>query len=267
MQEDHPVAARNLIGFLAFAFIGASIQSVVDNGWEDNSRALWAFLFGLVLLVLAGFWKSAHSFLGERLSASISNVASDFRVWLAVLVAVWAYGAISSIVILNQRTELEKIIKQDIVPFRMALEKWVIPRRLTAEQIESLGKALSKSSQQTVSFTIIQNDQEASTYAGDISRAVRQGGWNISHITQEANVREGLTIHFLQTMASSQMPDDPRNPKPDRILQDAFREAGVYFDGNSGGSGGNITQNMLSIHVGARRRDSHWIDKPWRAPR
>lgn len=195
---------------------------------------------------------------------SFSAATSDFRLWLGLLFVVWMYLGAYSIVLLIQRDRLADVVENDIVPFRMALERWVLPRRLTPEQIESIGAYLSRNRPYAVSFKIARHDEEASGYRCDVQAAIERGGWSVTHIDYADDLRTGLTTNFTQTMASSQSRDDHRNPKPDRLLSEALRMAGVQIDGGGGGSGVDVTEDMLMVQIGPRRRDTcGHVQKYW----
>lgn len=258
MQNDY--TARGAIYTLAILLIGTSAAILLEHGVNGYTAAAAVGLLGIALFALALCWSRLET---SSLVGSITNVASNFRFWLAIIAAVWVYGAATSVVLLAQRSELEKIVREDIVPFRMALERWVIPRHLSPEQKETIGNYLSKFRSHTVAFTVTRNDEEADSYRNDLQEALVNGGWIVSGRSNADDVKEGLTIRFDQTFATSQLRDDPRTPEQDRLLQEALRKAGVEIDGGGGQSGESIKENILTIHIGHRRRDrlsalQHW---------
>jgi hypothetical protein len=255
-------AIRALLFSLSWLLLGATLPKLLDHGFRRVDTNVVA-LAGTVLLLTWIFWPQIAPVLGTTLVSSMVQAANDFRVWLVLFLLLFVYAAITNVTLLRQRDRYADVVEKDILPFRLALEKWVLPRRLTPEQIESIGAYLEKYSAHTINFKVKQDDEEASVYRGDIQRAVGgRGGWMVGEINYSSDVRQGLTIDYQQTQVTQQLGDDPRQPKPDRLLTEALRQANVKVDGSSsGGSGG--TQDVLSICVGARRRDNRADPQKW----
>lgn len=256
-------ATRAMILLIATMFLGGAINSVVENGLGAHPRQYGYGVLGLVLLLLAGLWPRLETYI-PALAASLGRVASDARVWLGLLLLVWIYGSVANLILLRQRYQMGEVIEKDMVPFRRALERWVVPRRLTPEQIKSIGAYLAKYPPQTVTFVLPKHDEEASQFRGDMFQALLAGGWNAMGVEYSDDVTPGFKTNFQQTMESQQRSQDPRNPpNADKLVRDAFQQAGIPFEGGSSGSGVHITQNVLKIEVGPRRRDTHAIPVPW----
>lgn len=148
---------------------------------------------------------------------------------------------------------------QDIL---RALNRYVLPRHLSEQQIATIADYLQKHPPQKVKFSIIRNNEEASSYRVDIQQALLKGGWEIIGFDYPDFVQEGLSIHFQQTQASQQQQGTLKNPKPDTILLDALRAAKVRIDGSGGGSGIDTKENVLTIRIGHRRMDDGDLVKP-----
>ena len=236
--------------------LGVAITAFADT----RARKYTLLILGILIFVVAAIWPSLAN-RAPQLAATARNIAGDFRVWLAVFLLAWLYAGVSQIVLMIQRDRYAEIVQKDMLPFRIALERWVLPRRLTPEQITSISAHLSNHPSYPVAFRVSRNDDEAGEYRGDLYRAITGGGWIVvPAVDYTDDIRAGLTIHFHQSTASQQVPDDPRNPKPDRIVNEALKNAGVRVDGSGGGSG---AADLLTIHVGPRRRDTYGHKQKW----
>jgi hypothetical protein len=107
------------------------------------------------------------------------------------------------------------------------------------------------------------NDEEAGSYAADIRAALTKAGWTIGTIDYKQDIREGVGLHYEQTTATNQKSDDLRQPKPNRILQEAFRLAGLQLAASGSGSGVANTKDELTITIAARRRDTSGDYQKW----
>jgi hypothetical protein len=256
-------AIKALFTLLAVAFLSAAALLFATEGTLRSRKVLLAGVPGIVFFFAGFYWSSLAAAVGPQLANSAVSLASDFKVWLGLFLIVWLYAAVSSIVLLIQRNALASVVKDDIVPFRLALERWVLPRRLVPEQITAISAYLQMFQPSAVRFTVAQYDEEVGTYRADLQRALTAGGWHILGTDYEAAIQEGVHIHFKQTQATAQRPDDPKQPKPDRILWDALRQAGVQVDGMGSGSGVSVTTDLLTITIGKRRRDTSGHRQKW----
>jgi hypothetical protein len=107
------------------------------------------------------------------------------------------------------------------------------------------------------------NDEEAGSYAADIRAALTKAGWTIGTIDYKQDIREGVGLHYEKTTATNQKSDDLRQPKPNRILQEAFRLAGLQLAASGSGSGVANTKDELTITIAARRRDTSGDYQKW----
>lgn len=256
-------APQALLVGIGLAFLAAAVsQYVAHQSTKPEPKAAASAVIGVALLLMALQWQALQ---WQWLAASLTRLASDARLWLSLLLLAWIYFAASSIILLRQRYQLGEVIEKDIIPFRLALQRFVLPRRLMPEQIESIGAYLGRFSPYTVDFVVVQHDEEAGQFRADIHRAIEHGGWTTNRIDYQSDIDAGFGYNYTQTTVSSQQREDPRNPRPDRILSEAFTQAGVPFDHGGGGSGITVTQNTLTIQVGRRRRDTHARPQPWRA--
>jgi hypothetical protein len=153
---------------------------------------------------------------------------------------------------------------EDVRHLRAQMARYVLPRHLTQEQINSISEYLAQQDRNTVIMNIINRDEEAGGFRADIQRALEKGGWAVSDYKYADDVSEGLTISMQSPMPAAPTPVNPfdrLNPKPTplQILSEAFRRAGVQVQGTGSGSGINITTTTITISVGHRRRDTFAI--------
>ena len=182
---------------------------------------------------------------------------------MSLIGLVWVYMATLSIITLAKKQKAEKIaeditkiIKEDIIPFQIALEKYVLPRRLTPRQVATISDYLSKNEKYTFNFVVHKNDEEASVFRSDIQSVLTDSGWILGTIEYSDDMVEGLRIDYQEAWQEAQKRPDRSHPKPDQILEEAFRQAGLLY-GSSGGSGRGINDAKLTIQIGPRRRDTY----------
>jgi hypothetical protein len=211
--------------------------------------------FGVVGIFVVMMWQRIVA--GSALGASARLYSSDFRVWLGLLTLVGLYAAVTQVILTIQRDRYFEVIENDMIPFRHALERWVLPRRLTPEQIRSIADHLLKYQPYAVTFRVARHDEEASGYRSDLQQAITSGHWTVTSSEQTDDVRYGLRIEFRRAQTTQQRPGDPRNPPFDRILLDALRKAGVQIDGTGTSSVAGITEDVLLVDIGRRRRDEY----------
>lgn len=242
------VAIRSFLWGLAFVCLAVAGGGQMAGhprrrivGW--SGVAALCFLLGL-------FSGTLETWFGPRLTASLGDVASNFWVWLGVFAIVWLYSAITSIVLLVQRNRALDAIQDQILPIQRTLERFVLPRCLTPDQIQSIGLVLSAGRGFVVEFYFAENDDEAGEYMGDIRTAVEKGGWTVTAATAVPNLQRGLGVHFYKSKATQERPEDPRDPPPDALLNKAFAQAQVRV--HRSGQSSTEQQDKLAIRVGSR---------------
>jgi hypothetical protein len=244
------------------AFLVVAIEKGVEQKTIKHPSMYVTAALGALIFFAGFFWAKLP--ISPRLSATAGVVATDFRFWLGVVFIVWAYQAITGLIHSRERNDMRDVIQRDIVPFRMALQKWVIPRHLTPEQITAIGEHLRKFPPQPVSFVVNRHDDEAARLRGDIANAIVWGRWTIASNEYEPLGSRGIRITSRVTDATNRRAKDPRNPRPDDVLQEAFRQAGVAIEGGGSSSGPEIVQDTVTIEIGARRNDFHAATQPWK---
>ena len=255
MQNDY--TARGAIYLLAGIFISTCLGNFLEHGITTPAVALG--LFGLALFVLAHSWPKLTN---SNLANSIRTVTSSSWFWIAVVASVWIYGTASSLILLAQRNELETIIREDIQPFKIALQRWVLPRRLTAEQIESIGTHLSKYSPHQMTFAVASSDSEADEYRQDIERAFMRGGWSYGPVMPKTDIPDGLSVMVRKTEESARRRSDSRNPELTTLIEQAFAAAAIRITSGSV-TDKNIEQDVVCINIGRRPRSGPETPQSW----
>jgi hypothetical protein len=155
-------------------------------------------------------------------------------------------------------------MKDDAKHLRAQMVRYVLPRQLTPEQIESIGEYLSHQENNQVVMQVVNRDEEASSYRANIQQALEKGGWAVSDIKFVDDIEEGLSLSIQSPLAPPETPYDrlhPR-PRPTEILAQAFKRAGVQIQGMGGGSGVAVTTTTIIISIGHRRRDAWAVVPP-----
>jgi hypothetical protein len=207
---------------------------------------------GLFLLSVGIFYKPNPE---SKLFLKLGQWATSPVPYAILLLCFWIYLETLAIQRANELVGL----RNDEQSIARVLDRFVFPRHLTKTQQDIVSKNLRLFDTQQFAFRIFQGDNEASSYAGDIAQALTKGGWTLStqnpyEYTRDA--QEGLSVRLDQTQEHSQKPDDPRNPKPDKILKIVLGLAGVRLDQMGSGSGINVA-DRITIEVGLRRADNY----------
>jgi hypothetical protein len=168
---------------------------------------------------------------------------------------VFTLGSILLIVMIVMVVFQIRPLYRHVEEIQKALERYVLPRHLTAEQISKIADFLSKHSPQKVKIQQPLHDEEASSYRCDFQNAITRGGWQLAGIDTSENIQEGVTIDIQQPMPDPQNPPDKKSPNPSEVLQQAFRHAKVRISGSSGGHGRNTQETTLTLRIGKRRMD------------
>lgn len=257
-MADDSVVTAFLTG-IPLAFLAAALASWTTHGLRHRYTIL-PTLIAVVSGALVLFWKS----LVPSLGIILAPVASNPWVWIGGIAAVWLYLAVYTVVLAIQRDHWAEVVEKDIIPFRLALQKWVMPRQLTKPQMEGLRAYLARFPPGMVTFRQPPHDSEAESYRGEFHRVLNEAGWTVNVVTDAADVGAGLRIHATYTQETMQRREDPRQPKPDRLLYDAFKQAGIQVDGSGSGSGQNVVKDEVFIDVGTRQRDlRNAPTQPW----
>jgi hypothetical protein len=146
-------------------------------------------------------------------------------------------------------------LRNDEHSIAVALDRFVLPRHLTAEQ---LGSFLQLFPPQNVAVLVAKDDVEASQYLDDLKQALDRGGWHIkSNEFALDTAPAGLSVNLVQSPAQMKVQPDNRSPNSAIRLQEAFGLAGVRLDGNGGSVRENVKEEILEITVGHRPKDNY----------
>jgi hypothetical protein len=124
------------------------------------------------------------------------------------------------------------------------INRYVLPRSLTAEQSKIMSSFLSKNPSQTAAVVIAKNDDEVRRYAADIENALTKGKWVVLSGGESDDLSPGLESSFQGNYA-------PPTPIPMALFNEALAAAHVGIDGMSMSGGG---PEKFTIQVGRRRR-------------
>jgi membrane protease YdiL (CAAX protease family) len=265
-MANNDLAVSLLLDLLAVLFATIAAIGYLEKGGSDRRAAAVASL-AAALLLLGVFWRFIESRLTPPLVHSASAFASDIRVWFGVLILFWLYGAAVLIMTLLHRNRCQELLENDIQALRTtleaahaALERWVVPRRLTPEQTHSIAQHLGKFPPFTVIFAVTAHNAEAAGYAGDLMQAFKNGGWSV-RVEHRGDIPQGLSHHYQHlAVARSGL----RSPFPNRIVAEAFAQANVSVDGSGTDTGRNVTQELFTVRVGGRPRNGRlrWPERP-----
>lgn len=268
-NPDPNRAAATLLGVLGGAFIVNAVQGVVvaaiTGGNYSVTSAVVFLSIGLLLFASGLGWNRIRGRIGDTLATSVTRVASDFRYWLALIFLPWIYVAwIDTLAEIRRNNEIVAL-RNDVQSIAKVIDRVVLPRHLTKRQQAVISGFLSQFEPKEYSFRLSARDEEVGSFRSDIEQALIKAGWTRSSTNPYVyadDVQEGLSINFTQTMEHAQKANDPRNPNPSVLLQEAFGLAGVRINGTGGGSGINVTQDLFVISIGHPRKDSYELTVP-----
>ncbi len=249
----------NLVGLILAAIFGGGVITAIV-AWLRIIGNAPIDVMTTAIIFCVSFGGLVILFVVVRLRKGQAIVSTQMIIYIPILVGlamlIWAYFIGTAVL----RTG------NDVRHLKAQMIRYVLPRKLTPEQIESIGDYLSHQERNQVVMEIINRDEEASSYRADIQRALEKGGWAVSDIKYADDVQEGLRIQMQSPMPQPSPPASPfdrLNPKPTpvQILSEAFKRSGVEIQGTGGGSGINITTTTITISIGRRRRDA-WAIMP-----
>jgi hypothetical protein len=251
-------------GAIVIGTISAAIFLYLQNGTLPF-RALVVsgilLVSGTFILFCGLFWERIAPRIGVTFTAKLARAASSPVSYVLVILALWGYLAIISVIAGVQRNNEIVALRNDQQSITQALDRFVLPRQLSERQMDSIGGYLKQFPSVVFSFDIAKGDEEAGQYAADLRRALEKGGWHLSAKDPYTYVEEtpyvGLNIGFRQTPGHAQAPTDYRNPTANMVLLEAFGLAGVRVDGSGTGTDSTTTEDEIKITVGHRRRDSY----------
>jgi hypothetical protein len=256
--------APGLLVSIAIALVGSIVQPLVQGSYL-TWRVIVTATVAVLLLILAYRWRRLKVEPGA-LQRSAELVASDFRAWLALVTIVWAsnviFSALGEVRLNNEIVAL----RNDTQSIGQVIERLVLPRHLTRNQQSVLANFLRGFDPHEFAFRLPKSDQEASQFASDIEQGLIRGGWTRSKSLPYEyldNLPEGLSVDFIQTPEHAKKEEDPKNPAQDKLFQMALGLAGIRLNQmGGGGSRAGMTEDLLIIGVGRRRKDSYQLIIP-----
>jgi hypothetical protein len=251
-----PADATSIHAFflmLSLIVLTASIKPIIES--SGRRRVIAIAIVALVPAATTYFWGSLSD---PQLAASVHAVTSNFWVWLGTFVLVFAYYGYKEFAILRQRDRALRLVEERLRPIMLSMDRFVLPRELTSDQIRTIAERLKQHSPCVAKFLVQKHDAEASQFAEDIKMALRDGGWTELETRYEGINQEDWQMMFEMTPADLEKARQTRTENPGVILYEAFKAIGITADSGSGG-GANTTQSVMTITVGRRRRDRHAI--------
>jgi hypothetical protein len=133
---------------------------------------------------------------------------------------------------------------------RRDLDRYVMPRTITAEQSDALREFLSHHEAHAVTVKVNVHDAEALTYAGQIFNALKRTDWDVTLNT--ADNSEGNPNTLNDGLCIETVGDNPPDPKhdPRPLLEEALKTSHIVSNCGGGGGGGEY---RLFLCVGHRR--------------
>lgn len=255
---------RWLVATGGAVFCEAGVQSMLTSQTTSLPHSIGVAAIGAVLILVSVFWNK----LGLQKTVffeKLNKIASHPALWIALIGVVWISAQVVSAV-------HEALLNNEIIALRndeqsiaRVIDRGVLPRHLTKRQQFAISSFLLQFDPHEYAFQLPLRDNEAGQYRGEIEQALIKGGWTrvtTNPYDYKDDLPEGLSLNFIQKPDQAQKPDDPRNPRADRLLMMALGLAGVRLDQAQGSTGINVTEDRLVIGMGKRRMDSCELDPP-----
>ena len=231
---------------LAFAFMA------VEKFAADKPAKVWGgyALVSLVLFIAGIAWPRIQQALSDHVVGFIEWLAS-YRVLLVVAASAYvaltkqdpqyrygALGAATAYALLNVIAYVRAL--------RRDLDRYAMPRRLTARQTRRLRAALN-SDRRAITVHVDPNDNEAHQYAGQLFGVFMAAEWNtVLNTTAPYPNADGLRV--LITGVGNY--PSAAHIEPTQLLQRAFNAAQVRIE--SAGSYHNVGDVLVTLQVGRR---------------
>lgn len=239
---------------------GVGGQPLVNYLSGDSSlKTAWPSLatvaVGVVVFLFGVFFRprpDSESVLLRRLAGwGMSPVP-----YASAVLLVWVYFETLAI----QRNIELATLRNDEQSITRALDRFVLPRQISNEQISMIASFLQNFPAQNFTMSIVEGDEEASEYGSYIERALEKGGWHMKSLNPvKESAQSGLAFSFSQKPENQTPPGEGfkwtlEHGSSFLVVQAAFGTAGVQVDG-WGGSGGS--EDIVTVTVGHRRRNSY----------
>ena len=258
--------------FGVFAVVAAGVAaSVIAEDREINEWTIGSSLAAILFGVVAGTW--VRTIRPKLLEArpnfvdGLESLAVSPRTWLMLFLIPLTFSAVY-VAATSQRIDkleevaanLDQYINRDMALFRRSMERWVMPRCLTGQQIEALSRVLTDVSPDgwTIVIAVEQYDDEAWAFSRQIAEALTKARW--PHENMRAELDTGLRIQERITDETRErLRANPQEIPMREVVRNALRTSGVMQNGMGSGTArileiGDRTfdANVLAILVGPR---------------
>jgi hypothetical protein len=167
MAGEIPSGEGSVFHFLDIFALGCGLEACAAL---FAGRSIWlvvAGVLGAIAFHLLGTkWPVIKTRLWPRLVLFFEWIGNSRRFRTGALTLVVGYFAVAGILYIER--------------LRGDLDAYVMPRAVSKEQASKLQDYLSKHEAYPVSMRVVQHDQEAMEYAGQLFNAMRQTNWDIN---------------------------------------------------------------------------------------
>lgn len=244
-------------GLWAGAFAGVGLDRLLKEGIRSVSG--WVCIGIALLCFVVGKkyeWIVRHFHISKEFVQSLEKIASDARYWVFGLWMLWFYFAVGGILNHIATVRSVGVLSKSVLAMENDIEVYVLPRHLRQKQTAMIADYLNHFDSHDFKMIVKENDSEASDYASDINVALQKGGWKIVGIDYK-NVPDGISLSLESTPERSAQGNQPRNPNPEMLIEQAFGQYGVRIDSSGGGGLSDYKgEDILTISVGARHRNT-----------
>lgn len=242
----------------------AGVQAMLTSQTSPLTVSIVTTAAGAVLILVAVFWNK----LGLQKTAffgRLNGLASHPALWITLAMVVWFTSQM--VTALRELRLNNEIVQQrnDTQSIANVINRTVLPRHLTHGQQTEISAVLRQMPPFKVNWQILRGDEETSAFASELENAIEKGGWTLGKREYLTDMQPGLQIMMMRPQQSSyDWNNKPHNQweSPQIQLQIAFGLAGVRTAGGGGGSSNDITEDTLTILVGAPVKDAYDVLQP-----
>lgn len=242
-----PALVRSL--FIVGGALMSTFSGRLPDNWQDVG--LYAGIAIVILGALATLlhfineWREKHG--KERMTLEPSHLIA---VGLFIALAGVCWQIFSPSMPASQVTDLQSQVldaQSKLTKLQESINKYVKPRKLSEEQIDTVAEFLLKRPSQKINIVSEDKNMEANSYAASIYRAFERAHWAPTLTSSKDDFAEGAKYNVMY----------PKESRGDQNVADdirrAFKEAGVDV---SGGSSRNSQTGELYVDflIGHRPR-------------
>ena len=168
MADETPTGDKAVYVFIEMIAL-AFILYAVEEAFSDKPswlKVIVALVLGLSFFLLGIKWTKLKGRIHLAWTRRIDRIANDYR---------YRYGA--SILLIGL---IGFFVLNSLHGLRQDIDEYLTPRTVTQEETDKLREYLAAHDAGAVNIRVVQHDQEAMEYAGELFNSMRQTNWDVN---------------------------------------------------------------------------------------